>query len=42
LEIIEGGDHSFHIPKSMKITEQEIYERIVKTARQWIEKLLPG
>lgn len=42
LDIIEGGDHSFHIPKSMKITEQEIYERIVKTARQWIEKLLPG
>jgi uncharacterized protein len=42
LEIIEGGDHSFHIPKSMKITEQEIYERIIITTRQWIEKLLRG
>lgn len=39
LEIIEGGDHSFHVPKSMGIKDYEIYERIVKTARQWIEKL---
>jgi len=37
LEIIEGGDHSFHIPKSMGITESDIYNRIVKTAREWIE-----
>jgi len=37
LEIIEGGDHSFHIPKSVGITESDIYDRIVKTAGQWIE-----
>ena len=37
LEIIEGGDHSFHIPKSMGITKSEIFDRIVKTAKQWIE-----
>ena len=37
LEIIEGGDHSFHVPKSMGITESDIFNRIVKTARQWIE-----
>jgi predicted alpha/beta-hydrolase family hydrolase len=37
LEIIEGGDHSFHIPKSMGITESEIFDRIVKTAKQWIQ-----
>lgn len=37
LDIIEGGDHSFHIPKSMNVTEAEIYERIVKTSTQWIE-----
>lgn len=41
LEIIDGGDHSFHVPKSIKATEKEIYGRIVKTSRQWIEKLLP-
>lgn len=38
LEIIEGGDHSFHIPKSMGIDESSIYERIVKTTTQWIQK----
>jgi uncharacterized protein len=37
LEIIEGGDHSFHIPESMGITESSIYDRIVKTATQWIK-----
>ena len=38
LEIIEGGDHSFHVPKSMGIDESSIYERIVKTTTQWIQK----
>jgi predicted alpha/beta-hydrolase family hydrolase len=37
LEIIEGGDHSFHIPASMGITEAEIQARIVKTTVHWIE-----
>jgi len=37
LEIIEGGDHSFHLPKSMGISESEIFDRIVKTTKQWIE-----
>ena len=38
LEVIEGGDHSFHIPKSMGIPESEIFDRIVTTAKQWIER----
>lgn len=42
LEIIEGGDHSFHVPKSMGIKESEIHGRILRTSRQWIEKFLPG
>ena len=33
-DIVEDGDHSFHIPKSMKMTEEAIYERIVKTVLQ--------
>lgn len=37
LDIIEGGDHSFHIPKSMGIPDAEIHRRIVKAAVQWIE-----
>jgi predicted alpha/beta-hydrolase family hydrolase len=41
LEIIEGGDHSFHVPKSMGVGESEIFDRIVKTARQWLEDTYP-
>jgi len=37
LETIEGGDHSFHIPKSMGLTESGIHDRIVKTTTQWIK-----
>lgn len=39
LKIIEGGDHSFHIPKSIKITASEVYDRIVRTTGEWIKEL---
>jgi hypothetical protein len=29
LEVIDGGDHSFHVPKSYAINPTEIYELIV-------------
>ena len=41
LEIIEGGDHSFHAPKSMNIPESDIYYRIVARTKQWIETNFP-
>ena len=37
LEIIEGGDHSFHIPKSAGVPKSETFDRIVRTTRQWME-----
>ena len=37
LEVIEGGDHSFHVPKSIGVKEPDIFAHIVKTAVQWIE-----
>ncbi|MEN6509693.1 MAG: alpha/beta family hydrolase [Smithella sp.] len=37
LEIIEGGDHSFHVPKSMGIPESDIYHRIVTRTTRWLE-----
>ena len=37
LEIIEGGDHSFYIPKSMGIPESDIYHRVVTRTKQWLE-----
>lgn len=33
---IEGGDHSFHVPKSVGLTEDEIYNRIVTKAVEWL------
>ncbi len=38
LEIIEGGDHSFRIPKSMGIPESDIHTRLAETTVQWLEK----
>ncbi len=37
LDIIEGGDHSFNVPKSLGIRESDIFAHIVKTAARWIE-----
>ena len=37
LDIIEGGDHSFHIPKSMGITESDIFDQLVIMTLQWLE-----
>ncbi len=47
LEVIEGGDHSFHVPKSSGLTEEEIYGRIWQKTAEWLaspqsRKLTPG
>ena len=36
LEIIEGGDHSFIIPKSSEIGQQEVYRRVVGKTLEWL------
>ncbi len=41
LEIIEGGDHSFHVLKSMDISESDIYHRIVTRTTRWLETNFP-
>lgn len=37
LNIIEGGDHSFHTPKSMGLSETEVYRHILDKAIDWLE-----
>ena len=32
---VEGGDHSFHVPKSTAMTEEEVYRRIIKKTVDW-------
>jgi hypothetical protein len=37
LNIIEGGDHSFRTPKSMGISETEVYSNLLYDAVVWLE-----
>jgi predicted alpha/beta-hydrolase family hydrolase len=37
LHIIEGADHSFHVPKSSGKTDQEILGNLVATTRAWMD-----
>ena len=36
LDIIQGGDHSFHLPKSMCIAQSDVYKSIVQTSNKWL------
>jgi predicted alpha/beta-hydrolase family hydrolase len=36
LEVIEGGDHSFNLPKSFETEEAEVYERILNRMVNWL------
>jgi hypothetical protein len=36
LHTIEGGDHSFHVPKSMGRTDESIYDEIVRKTVDWV------
>jgi predicted alpha/beta-hydrolase family hydrolase len=37
LEPVEGGDHSFRVPKSADTTQQEVYDRILQRTVDWLE-----
>ncbi len=41
LDIIEGGDHSFHLPKAMGITESDTFAHITKMTTQWLVTTFP-
>jgi hypothetical protein len=36
LEIIEGGDHSFDLPKSAAVSHGKVYDRILNKTIQWL------
>jgi len=38
LEVIEGGDHSFVLPKSFKVSEQEVCDRILERTIAWLNQ----
>ena len=37
--IIEGGDHSFHLPKSAGRSDEEVIGELAETVVGWSEKL---
>jgi len=36
LFLIEGGDHSFHVPKSLGLSEEEVFNRITRKSVEWL------
>jgi predicted alpha/beta-hydrolase family hydrolase len=42
LHVIEGGDHSFNVPKSMRRDAQSIWDEIVGVTARWLEALPTG
>lgn len=40
LEVIEGGDHSFVLPKSFKTSEEEVCDRILKRTIAWLKQTI--
>jgi predicted alpha/beta-hydrolase family hydrolase len=37
LDIIDGGDHSFRLPKSADISQQEVHSRILDKTVEWLK-----
>ncbi len=37
LDIIEGGDHSFRLPKSAEISQQEVHDHILGKTVEWLK-----
>jgi predicted alpha/beta-hydrolase family hydrolase len=37
--VIEGGDHSFKVPKSLGVLQQDIYEAVMDEVDKWLREL---
>ena len=42
LELLEGGDHSFELPKAMGVPQSDVFARIVKASIRWLEETVAG
>ncbi len=41
LEVVDRGDHSFEVPKSLYLPTEDIYKHILKKTVQWLDKTFP-
>jgi hypothetical protein len=39
LQVVEGGDHSFKVPKRGPITQEEVLERVQDEIARWMGRL---
>jgi hypothetical protein len=39
LEIVEGGDHSFKLPKSSSRSAESVHRQIVEKCLQWLDPI---
>jgi hypothetical protein len=39
LYLIEGGDHSFKVPKSGPLTQEQVYEAVLDEISHWLKSL---
>ena len=39
MHVIEGGDHSFKVPKRSGRTEDEVFDELADTIDQWVSAL---
>jgi uncharacterized protein len=39
LMVIEGGDHSFRLPKSSNISQESVYNHVVKKCNGWVQSI---
>jgi predicted alpha/beta-hydrolase family hydrolase len=42
LEVVDGGDHAFEVPKSLYLPTRDIYTHILKKTVQWMNKTFPA
>ena len=38
LHIVEGGDHSFHVPKSLGKRDEQIFDQLVNGTLDWLSQ----
>ena len=42
LHVVEGGDHSFKVPKRAGVPQQDVYDMILDRIERWLRKTLGG
>jgi len=39
LHVVEGGDHSLRVPRSARISQQDVYNRVLDVTAAWIQSV---